>query len=184
MPGVRARRDGAAGRAQPPRHASAALAQRGVELAQGLFLDARDIAARDAQQLRHLPLRHAARAEEPEAEADDGGLALGGHAAQAAAAALRIAPRLRLVSVTLDPGDNSLASFRAALEALTGVYGEPDNNPFDEAATDMYEEYGMLDASWVKEDVRIYLSLQRMYEDYLELSFSPRICFDASDLDA
>ena len=53
----------------------------------------------------------------------------------------------------------------------------------DEAATDMYVEYGMLDASWVKEDVRIYLSLQRMYEDYLELSFSPRICFDASDLD-
>ena len=73
-------------------------------------------------------------------------------------------PRLSLVSVTLDPGDDSIASFRAALEALTG-------------------EYGMLDASWVKEDVRIYLSLQRMYEDYLELSFSPRICFDASDLD-
>ena len=48
---------------------------------------------------------------------------------------------------------------------------------------DRYVEYGMLDASWVKEDVRIYLSLQRMYEDYLELSFSPRICFDASDLD-
>ena len=93
-------------------------------------------------------------------------------------------PRLSLVSVTLDPGDNSIASFRSALEALTGVYGEPDNNPFDEAATDMYVEYGMLDASWVKEDVRIYLSLQRMYEDYLELSFSPRICFDASDLDA
>ena len=92
-------------------------------------------------------------------------------------------PRLSLVSVTLDPGDDSIASFRAALEALTGVYGEPDNNPFDEAATDMYVEYGMLDASWVKEDVRIYLSLQRMYEDYLELSFSPRICFDASDLD-
>ena len=76
-------------------------------------------------------------------------------------------PRLSLVSVTLDPGDDSIASFRAALEALTGVYGAPDNNP----------------ASWVKEDVRIYLSLQRMYEDYLELSFSPRICFDASDLD-
>ena len=92
-------------------------------------------------------------------------------------------PRLSLVSVTLDPGDDSIASFRAALEALTGVYGAPDNNPFDEAATDMYVEYGMLDASWVKEDVRIYLSLQRMYEDYLELSFSPRICFDASDLD-
>ena len=60
-------------------------------------------------------------------------------------------PRLSLVSVTLDPGDDSIASFRAALEALTGVYGAPDNNPFDEAATDMYVEYGMLDASWVKE---------------------------------
>ena len=76
-----------------------------------------------------------------------------------------------------------MTAHQAALEALTGVYGAPDNNPFDEAATDMYVEYGMLDASWVKEDVRIYLSLQRMYEDYLELSFSPRICFDASDLD-
>ena len=43
-------------------------------------------------------------------------------------------PRLSLVSVTLDPGDDSIASFRAALEALTGVYGAPNNNPFDEAA--------------------------------------------------
>lgn len=92
-------------------------------------------------------------------------------------------PRLSLVSVTLDPGNNSIASFRSALEALTGVYGAPDNDPFGEDAVDMYVEYGMLDASWVKDDVRIYLSLQRMYEDYLELSFSPRICFDASDLD-
>ena len=38
-------------------------------------------------------------------------------------------PRLSLVSVTLDPGDNSIASFRSALEALTGVYGRARQRP-------------------------------------------------------
>lgn len=93
-------------------------------------------------------------------------------------------PKLSLISAGLSVEGGSIAAFRKALAALTEIYGQPEADPFDESGVEMYVEYGMLDASWVMEDVRISLSLQRMYEEVLEVSFSPRICFDASDLDA
>ena len=93
-------------------------------------------------------------------------------------------PRLSQISADLEVGEDSIAAFRAALEALTGVYGAPESDPFDASGVALYVEYGTLDASWVKEDVRISLSLQRMYEDTLHVSFSRRICFDAADLEA
>ena len=52
----------------------------------------------------------------------------------------------------------TIAAFRAALEALTGVYGAPESDPFDASGVALYVEYGTLDASWVKE-----LSLIHIY---------------------
>ena len=45
-----------------------------------------------------------------------------------------------------------------------------------------YVEYGGLHATWTKPDVRINLSLSRMYQESMSLDFSNRLCYDADDL--
>lgn len=90
--------------------------------------------------------------------------------------------RLYDVLCLLDEGDNVIASFRDALAQVSSVYGEPDNDPFDDESVAAYVEYGALSASWTKTDVRINLYMQRAYEDSLTLEFSNRLCFDANDL--
>ncbi len=92
-------------------------------------------------------------------------------------------PRLTLISATLHTSaDNGIAAFRSALAALTAEYGQPDNDPFDAAAVESYVEFGGLDATWTKPDVRINLTLQRMYAENLTLSYSSRLNYDAADL--
>lgn len=91
-------------------------------------------------------------------------------------------PRLNMITAYLPVGESSVASFRAALESLTALYGAPDSDPFDEASVESYVEYGGLDASWTKADVRIVLSMQRMYDEALSLTFSDRLCYNADDL--
>lgn len=92
-------------------------------------------------------------------------------------------PRLNMISASLPTEGNGIADFRSALSALTAIYGEPDSDPFDEGGTAMYVEYGGLDATWTKPDVRINLSMQRMFGTSLSLSFSDRLCYDAADLE-
>ncbi|NLO86499.1 MAG: hypothetical protein GX096_13905 [Clostridiales bacterium] len=91
-------------------------------------------------------------------------------------------PRLSLVEVILPVGDDCIAAFRNALAEMTSVYGEPDGDPFDEAGVEGYVEYGGLTATWAKADVRINLSMGRMYGEYLNVDFSNRLCYDADDL--
>lgn len=90
--------------------------------------------------------------------------------------------RLFDVLCLLVPGDNVIASFRDALAQVSSVYGDPDNDPFDEESVAAYVEYGALSASWTRTDVRINLYMQRAYDDSLTLEFSNRLCFDADDL--
>lgn len=92
-------------------------------------------------------------------------------------------PRLYMISAALPTEGNGIADFRAALAALTAVYGEPDSDPFDEGGVASYTEYGGLDATWSRTDVRINLSMQRMYGPTLTLSFFNRLCYDAADLE-
>lgn len=90
--------------------------------------------------------------------------------------------RLFDVLCLLEPGDNVIASFRDALAQVSSVYGDPDNDPFDEESVAAYVEYGALSASWTRTDVRINLYMQRAYDDSLSLEFSNRLCFNADDL--
>ena len=90
--------------------------------------------------------------------------------------------RLSQIDLYLPGGENSIASFREALAAITAVYGEPDGDPFDAAGVEGYVEYGGLHATWTKPDVRINLSLSRMYQESMSLDFSNRLCYDADDL--
>lgn len=92
-------------------------------------------------------------------------------------------PRLNMISATLPTEGNGVADFRAALSSLTAIYGAPDSDPFDENGVASYVEYGGLDATWTKTDVRINLSMQRMFGASLSLSFSDRLCYDAADLE-
>lgn len=90
--------------------------------------------------------------------------------------------RLSLIDAALPVGDDCIAAFREALSALTTAYGAPNGDPFDEAGVQGYVEFGGLNADWEKEDVRISLSMSRMYQDTLMLSFANRLCYDADDL--
>lgn len=90
--------------------------------------------------------------------------------------------RLSLISMGLPVGDNGIAAFRAALETLTGLYGEPDSDPFDESSVENYVENGDLSATWTKDDVRFTLNMSRMYGDTLTLYYSYRLNYDAEDL--
>lgn len=91
-------------------------------------------------------------------------------------------PRLNMITAYLPVDESCVAAFRAALSALTARYGAPDSDPFDESSVESYVEYGGLDATWTKADVRIVLSMQRMYDEALSLTFSDRLCYDAADL--
>ena len=91
-------------------------------------------------------------------------------------------PRLSLISAGLPVNGNGVQDFRNALEAVKAVYGEPESDPFDELAVESYVEYGMLSAAWTKPDVRINLTMGRMYGAYLSLDFTSRLCYDAADL--
>lgn len=91
--------------------------------------------------------------------------------------------RLSQITIELPVGDNCIAAFRNAVAELTSVYGVPDSDPFDEAAVANYVEYGGLGATWTKEDVRIDLYMSRMFDEYLSVDFSKRICYDAADLE-
>ena len=94
------------------------------------------------------------------------------------------APRLNMIFCGLPVGDSVIASFRDALTAFTALYGAPDGDPFDESGVDGYREYGYRSATWTKPDVRINLSLSRMYQATLTLDFANRLCYDADDLKA
>lgn len=92
------------------------------------------------------------------------------------------ASRLSQISISLPTGDSSVASFRKALTALIGAYGQPDGDPFGEESVSNYVEYGNLSATWTNEDARINLSLSRMYQESLTLEISNRLCYRAEDL--
>ena len=92
------------------------------------------------------------------------------------------ASRLSQISMYLTVGDNCIADFRLALAALTAVYGAPDGDPFSEEAVQYYVEYGNLSANWTTPDTRINLYMSRMYDAYLTVDFTNRLCYDADDL--
>lgn len=119
----------------------------------------------------------------------DGGIALGLGGLQANYVTFEVArnnspeePRLYLISAGLPVSGNGVKEFRDALDALKALYGEPDNDPFDESGVECYVEYGTLSATWSKADARINLSMGRMYGAYLSLDFTSRLCYDAADL--
>lgn len=91
-------------------------------------------------------------------------------------------PRLYDVLCLLEAGNDVIASFRDALAQVSSMYGDPDNDPFDEEGVATYVEYGALSASWTRTDVRINLYMQRAYDDSLTLEFSNRLCYSADDL--
>lgn len=90
--------------------------------------------------------------------------------------------RLTGINVTIEPGEQSVATFRKGLLLLTAALGQPDNDPFDAGATESYVEWGMLDASWTFDDSRIGLSLNRMFEESITLQCTSRLNYDATDL--
>lgn len=92
------------------------------------------------------------------------------------------ADKLTMLTFSIDPGDNSIASFRTLLASITASLGAPDSDPFDENGVAQYVEWGTLSASWTLEDVRVSLSLSRMYEDSLGIFYSSRINYDSADL--
>ena len=92
------------------------------------------------------------------------------------------ADRLTSISFVRNPEANSIADFRALLEAMTATYGAPASDPFNEDGANAYEEWGTLDATWTMTDVRISLSLNRMYEESITIQYSSRINYDRADL--
>lgn len=92
------------------------------------------------------------------------------------------APRLSLITASLPVGENVIASFKNALASLSAVYGTPDNDAFDESGVQGYVEYGNLSATWTKDDVRVNLNMNRLYDESLSLDYSYRLNYDAADL--
>lgn len=90
--------------------------------------------------------------------------------------------RLTSVSFTITPSEHSIADFRALLAALTATLGAPEGDPFDEDAVAGYVEWGTLDASWALADMRVALTMNRMYEESVTLQFTSRLNYDAADL--
>lgn len=90
--------------------------------------------------------------------------------------------RLTMLTFDVEPGDNGIATFRTLLSAMTASYGAPDSDPFDDNGVAQYVEWGTLSASWTLEDVRVSLSLSRMYEDTLNVYFASRLNYDEADL--
>ncbi|MDD3212907.1 MAG: hypothetical protein PHY64_04500 [Eubacteriales bacterium] len=92
------------------------------------------------------------------------------------------ADRLTMLTFDVEPGDNSIATFRTLLSAMTASLGAPDSDPFDENGVAQYVEWGTLSASWTAEDVRVSLSLSRMYSDSINILYSSRLNYDEADL--
>lgn len=92
------------------------------------------------------------------------------------------ADRLSGISFVISPAENSIAAFRTMLTALMQTLGAPQNDPFEEDAAELYVEWGTLDASWTFADVRVSLTLNRMYEESITLQYSSRINYDKADL--
>ena len=92
------------------------------------------------------------------------------------------ADRLTSISFVLDPDANSIKDFRTLLEAMTTTYGAPASDPFNEDGASAYEEWGTLDATWTMPDVRVSLSLNRMYEESITIQYSSRVNYSRTDL--
>lgn len=92
------------------------------------------------------------------------------------------AERLTTLGFTIDPAEDSIASFRAVLAALSATLGAPEGDPFDAAAVDTYVEWGTLSASWTLADTRVALTLNRMYEESITLQYTSRLNYDKADL--
>jgi hypothetical protein len=90
--------------------------------------------------------------------------------------------RLTMVSITVSPSQDSIATFRALLASMTASLGAPDTDPFAENGVAQYVEWGTLDASWTRADVRVSLSLSRMYEESVSILYSSRLNYDEADL--
>ena len=92
------------------------------------------------------------------------------------------APRLSMMTFLVNPVTDSIAAFRAALQALTAAYGAPQSDPFGEDGVNSYVEWGNLSALWELGDARISLSLSRMYQESLSVSYMSCYNYLASDL--
>ncbi len=90
--------------------------------------------------------------------------------------------RLTSVTFTISPSEHSIADFRALLAALTAMLGAPESDPFGEDAVAAYVEWGTLDASWATADMRVALTMNRMYEESVTLQYNSRLNYDAADL--
>lgn len=91
-------------------------------------------------------------------------------------------PRLSMMTFLMSPVEDSIAAFRAALAALTAAYGAPQSDPFSAEAVETYVEWGNLSALWELGDARISLSLSRMYQESLAISYMSCYNYLASDL--
>ena len=92
------------------------------------------------------------------------------------------ADRLSAVGFTLSPADGSIAAFREVLAALTATLGAPESDPFAAEAVDSYVEWGTLSASWSLPDLRVALTMNRMYEESITLQYTSRLNYDKADL--
>lgn len=90
--------------------------------------------------------------------------------------------KLTTLSFEIKPTDNSIAMFRKLLTALTATLGAPESDPFNNEAADTYVEWGTLDASWTLPDMRVSLSLNRMYEESITVQYTSRLNYDKADL--
>ncbi len=92
------------------------------------------------------------------------------------------AERLSTLNYTFALTDGSIATFRAVLAMLREAYGEPDRDPMDDESANGYVEWGTLYGNWTFEDVRVTLTLNRMYNESVTLQFSSRLNYDKADL--
>jgi len=91
--------------------------------------------------------------------------------------------RLTMVSLYLSPAqDEGIAAFRELLTAMTAALGAPEADPFGQSGVAQYVEWGTLSASWTTDDVRVSLSLSRMYEESVNILYSSRVNYDEADL--
>lgn len=90
--------------------------------------------------------------------------------------------KLTSISFEIRPAEESIATFRKLLAALTATYGAPSDDPFSDENAAIYAEWGSLDASWQTDDLRITLSLSRMYEESISLYLVSRKNYNVSDL--
>ncbi len=90
--------------------------------------------------------------------------------------------RLTMINYSFSPSQGSISIFRKLLSALTAALGAPDEDPFDENGVSQYVEWGTLDVSWTKPDVRVSLNLSQMYDASVSVLYSSRLNYDEADL--